>query len=212
MARTPGSNGDRTIAAIRSAAATLIARHGFEAMSMRQLAAEVGVQPAALYRYYPTKEELLYQLMLTHMQSLIAAWDAARPADADPIQRLTAFVDNHIRYHLAERDSTHVSNMELRSLSEPRLGEILKLRSAYEGELRAILADGAGASIFTVEDVRLSGMAIIQMMTGVIVWFRPDRRLSLREVASSYRAMTMRLVGADNREKNRVPAYDEVRA
>ena len=154
MARTPGSNGDRTIAAIRSAAASLIARQGFEAMSMRQLAAEVGVQPAALYRYYPTQDVLPYQLMLTHLQAIIGAGEAARPACADPIQRLTAFVDNHIRYHLSERDSTHVSNMELRSLSEPRLGEILKLRSAYEGELRAILADGAGAGVFTVEDVR----------------------------------------------------------
>ena len=39
-------------------------------------------------------------------------------------------------------------------------------------------------------------MAIIQMMTGVIVWFRPDERLSVGEVTETYLAMTMRLVGA----------------
>ena len=59
---------------------TLIARHGYEAVSMRQLAAEVGVQAAALYRYFPTKEDLLFTLMREHMQELAAAWETARPA------------------------------------------------------------------------------------------------------------------------------------
>ncbi|MBL8582956.1 MAG: TetR family transcriptional regulator, partial [Rhizobiaceae bacterium] len=48
MARTTGSDGEKTLSAIRDSAAALIARHGYEAMSMRQLAADVGVQPAAL--------------------------------------------------------------------------------------------------------------------------------------------------------------------
>ncbi len=55
MARKAGSDGERTEAAVREAAVSLIARLGYEAMSMRQLAAEVGVQAAALYRYFPTK-------------------------------------------------------------------------------------------------------------------------------------------------------------
>ena len=38
MARTTGSDGGRTEAAIRAAAVSLIARHGYEAVSMRQLA------------------------------------------------------------------------------------------------------------------------------------------------------------------------------
>ena len=47
MARTAGSDGERTQAAIREAATALIARHGYEAVSMRQLATQVGVQAAA---------------------------------------------------------------------------------------------------------------------------------------------------------------------
>lgn len=211
MARTPGSNGDKTSAAMREAALELIARHGFEAMSMRQLAGAVGVQPAALYRYYPTKEDLLYALMESHMHALLAAWEAARPPGSDPVERLSAFVGNHVRFHIGERRSTHVNNMELRSLSPERLARILTLRSAYEAELRHILQEGADRGVFIIEDVALTAMAIIQMVTGIIVWFRPDQRLSLHEVASSYHAMTMRLVGAANREKIGVPAHDDVR-
>ncbi len=67
---------------------------------MRQLAAEVGVQAAALYRYFPTKEDLLFTLMREHMQGLSQAWEAAKPADADPAQRLSAYVENHIAFHI----------------------------------------------------------------------------------------------------------------
>ena len=164
MARTAGSDGGRTAAAIREAAVArfgrpgdagqwsgqrgpegggeaavaLIARHGYEAMSMRQLAAEVGVQPAALYRYFPTKEDLLFTLMREHMQALMASWQATRPDAAGPVGLLAAFVDHHIRFHVARRHATHVSNMELRSLSRDRLTQVLRLRTSYEKELRAI--------------------------------------------------------------------------
>jgi AcrR family transcriptional regulator len=197
MARTAGSSGEATQAAIRDAAATLMARHGYEAVSMRQLAAEIGVQAAALYRYFPTKEELLFTLMREHMEGLIKAWDAARPDAADPTTRLAAYVENHIAFHIERRHSTHVSNMELRSLSHDRLTQILRMRTAYEKELRAILRDGAEAGTFSIDDTGLTAMALIQMMTGVIVWFRPGERLSMAEVTATYLSMTMRLVGAN---------------
>ena len=71
-----------------------------------------------------------------------------------------------------------------------------KLRTAYEKELRAILRDGAEPGVFSDRRAGLTAMAMIQMMTGVIVWFRPDERLSVGEVTETYLAMTMRLVGA----------------
>ncbi|WP_442578458.1 TetR/AcrR family transcriptional regulator [Mesorhizobium sp. ASY16-5R] len=213
MARTVGSDGEKTLASIREAAATLIARYGYEAVSMRQLAAEVGVQAAALYRYFPTKEDLLFTLMREHMDGLIASWEAARPDDGAAPEELSAFVANHIGFHVARRHSTHVSNMELRSLSRDNLTQILRLRAAYEKDLRRILRDGVDNGSFQIDDVALTAMAIIQMVTGVIVWFRPDERLSVEEVTRNYLIMTMRLVGAkDIREDYHVRQRAELRA
>jgi AcrR family transcriptional regulator len=208
MARTTGSDGGRTEAAIREAAINLIARFGYEAVSMRRLATEVGVQAAALYRYFPNKEELLFTLMREHMEDLQESWATARPASADPRARLAAFVRNHISFHVLRRHSTHVSNMELRSLSRDNLSHILRLRGGYEKELRQILRDGAGNGAFRIDDVELTAIAIIQMITGVIVWFRPDERLSVEEVAETYLTMTMRLTGAEEiREQEHVYAH-----
>ena len=80
MARTTGSDGEKTEAALRSAAVSLMARHGYEAVSMRMRAGEVGVQAAALYRYFPTKQDLLVTLMREHMDELVAAWHTGAPS------------------------------------------------------------------------------------------------------------------------------------
>ena len=212
MARTAGSDGEKTEAAIREAAAQLIARHGFDAVTMRQLAAAVGVQAAALYRYFPAKEDLLFELMQDHMTGLLAALEAALPSGSDARARLLAFIANHVRFHIERRHQTHVSNMELRSLTRAHLSDILRLRSAYEKELRAILRDGQEEGSFSVDDVALTSMAIIQMITGVIVWFRPDDRLSIDDVTTTYQTMTLRLVGArPPEEKPHVPPQHEIR-
>ena len=212
MARTAGSDGEKTEAAIREAAAQLIARHGFDAVTMRQLAAAVGVQAAALYRYFPAKEDLLFELMQDHMTGLLAALEAALPAGSNARARLLAFIANHVRFHIERRHQTHVSNMELRSLTRAHLSDILRLRGTYEKELRAILRDGQEEGSFSVDDVALTSMAIIQMITGVIVWFRPDDRLSIDDVTTTYQTMTLRLVGArPPEEKPHVPPQHEIR-
>ena len=44
---------------IRDTALELIDRDGLAEMSMRKLAAELGVQASSLYKHYPTKDDVL---------------------------------------------------------------------------------------------------------------------------------------------------------
>ena len=88
MARTTGSRAEITGPLIRDKARRLFARQGYAAVSMRQIAAAVGVQAGALYAYTPDKQALLADLLESHMQELLDAW-SDDPA-ADPLARLNA--------------------------------------------------------------------------------------------------------------------------
>ncbi|MEF9606192.1 helix-turn-helix domain containing protein, partial [Paracoccus sp. PXZ] len=74
MARTQGSRAEITGPLIRDTARSLFARHGYAAVSMRQIAAEVGVQVGTLYIYTADKQALLADLLRVHMEELLAAW------------------------------------------------------------------------------------------------------------------------------------------
>ena len=63
MARKIGSHSEITGPKIKQAALELFARHGFAAVTMRQIAARVGVQAGAIYNYTPDQQALLFDLL-----------------------------------------------------------------------------------------------------------------------------------------------------
>jgi AcrR family transcriptional regulator len=192
MARTQGSHSDITGPRVRDAALRLFAQGGYAAVSMRAIAAEVGVQAGALYNYTPDKQTLLFDLMKGHMSDLLAAFedDAARA----PQDRLQHFVDFHIRFHHARPDAVFIAYMELRNLSPENFVQIEALRRRYEDRLETILRDGVAAGVFTVADTKIATLAVIAMLTGVSTWFRTGGRLSLDQVTAQYWDMVRKSV------------------
>lgn len=193
MARTTGSHSDITGPRIHDAALRLFARHGFAAVSMRRIAADVGVQAGALYNYTPDKQSLLYGLMQRHMQDLLAA-SAARGSDGGAMARLEDFTRHHIRFNLERADAVFISYMELRNLAPENFAAIEDLRRHYEDALEAILRRGIVSGDFVVPDPKIATLAVIAMLTGVGTWYRPDGRLSLAQVETIYWDMVRKSV------------------
>ncbi len=195
MARKTGSHSQITGPRVQQAASRLFARHGFAAVSMRQIASEVGVQAGALYLYTPDKQSLLFDLMQGHMQDLLAAWEAQEKGRG-PLAQLEAFVRFHIGFHLDRPDAVFIAYMELRNLSEENFAVIEGLRKRYEDVLEGILREGQQAGVFAVPDTKLAMMALIAMLTGVNTWYREGGRLSRDKVEAIYWDMARKAVAA----------------
>ena len=193
MARKQGSHATITGPKVYEAARDLIARHGFAAVSMRQIAREVGVQAGALYLYTPDKQTLLFDLMRTHMEELLAS---APPLAGNPLDQLKTFTEFHLRFHLQRLELVFISYMELRNLTPENFQAISAMRKTYENQLEAILIAGVNANVFTIPDTRLATLALIAMLNGVNTWFRAEGRLELGEVEVFYFDMVRRAVGA----------------
>lgn len=199
MARTQGSHSDITGPRVREAALRLFAQHGYAAVSMRQIATEVGVQAGALYNYTPDKQSLLFDLLKAHMDDLITGWDAEAknlPATVDEGKALEAFTRFHIRFNTQRADAVFISYMELRNLTPQNFEQISVLRRRYEADLESILQRGLDAGRFRLSEPRITAMALIGMLTGVNTWYRENGRLSLPEVEALYWTMVRQAVGA----------------
>ncbi len=194
MARTAGSHADITGPRLRQAALHLFARHGYAAVSMRQIAQEVGVQVGALYNYTPDKQSLLADLMKGHMSELLESY-ADRP-DAAPMDRLRHFVEFHLRFHHQRPEAVFIAYMELRNLTPENFAVIEALRRRYEQALETILRDGIDSGVFSVPDARIATRALIAMLTGVTTWFRRDGPLPLQEIERQYWQMVRKAVAA----------------
>lgn len=197
MARVAGSHGETTSKAIRDQSLALFARHGYAAVSMRMIADAVGVQPGALYQYHSNKQQLLVDLMRSHMEALLRAWREQEVASDTPVQALKRFARFHIRYHITRPDDVFISYMELRALERDGFNTIEALRNSYEGALKAILEAGVASGAFKSDDPHVSTMAILAMLTGVNTWYRSGGRLSQQKIEDIYAAMVARSVGCE---------------
>jgi AcrR family transcriptional regulator len=193
MARTTGSHSGITGPKIRTAALELFAKHGFAAVSMRQIASEVGVQAGALYNYTPDKQSLLFDLMQSHMTELLVALPDEDAAP--PLEMLEQFVRFHIAFHHERPEAVFIAYMELRNLTPENFALIEDLRGQYENRLQNILIAGQASGAWTVKDAKIATFAVIAMLTGVNTWFRSEGRLSLSEVQDQYWQMVRSAVG-----------------
>src|SRR5262245_3979028 len=81
---------------ILKVAAGQFADRGFEATTMQQIAAGVGVTAAGLYYYFPSKQILLFEVLEAALERIVDRVKAAVgavPADAPdrPVRELRAF-------------------------------------------------------------------------------------------------------------------------
>jgi AcrR family transcriptional regulator len=86
--------------AIRREALRLFAATGFEATTVEAIAAACDVSPATVYRYYPSKEDIVFagaERDAERLGELVAAQPAGLPAHAALYRALHALADDYLR-------------------------------------------------------------------------------------------------------------------
>lgn len=196
MARTAGSHGPKTMEAIRRAALALIYRKGYEAITLRQLADAVGIQPGSLYNHVRNKQDILFDLVHDHMTTLLAEVEQAVPVGATPLAQLEGFITFHVTYHITRREQVFIANSELRSLEAGNHAVIVGLRKRYEGVLIDILRRGGQDGSLRVDEATIAAYAILSMLTGICSWYQPGGRKSAEQLVTLHRDLILRGVVA----------------
>ena len=86
---------------ITAAASWLLTEKGAEGVSMRRVAAAVGITPMAIYQYFPDRETLLNAIADAAFVELVRRWESAdRPAAADA--RMREMLVDHVDFALGQ--------------------------------------------------------------------------------------------------------------
>lgn len=103
--------------AIVSAVNRLLADKGFDLMTVDEVAADVGIAKASLYKHFPSKEALAAAAMVRLLErTLVVVEQQAARADAKPVQRLEAMVRWALAQQLAgEMPTVPSQNSSLRA-------------------------------------------------------------------------------------------------
>jgi AcrR family transcriptional regulator len=127
---------------ILAAAAELMARDGFHAVSMEDIGAAVGITASAIYRHYDSKTAVLVAMfdqvidrLLTEGQQL-----AADPG-TDPRQALIRLIEGQIDFAVVDRDVALVYFREIANLPEADRRSLRRKQRLYLEEWVHLLTE-----------------------------------------------------------------------
>lgn len=197
--RTPSSAppGEDARKRLEAAALESFAHTGFHGTTTRDIAAEAGMSPAALYVHYKSKEETLYGIARAgHERILRIVLDAIVSAD-DPVRQLSAFMRAFVLHHLHRTTEARVLNYELHALSLEHLAEVSELRRDLQHHVREMLERGMEAGVFHTSNARMSTVALLSLGIDLSRWYHQDGEWSPDEVADHYCEVALRIAGVD---------------
>lgn len=116
--------------AILQSACRLLGVKAFDAMTMDDVAAEVGIAKASLYKHFCSKEELCAAAMAQLLQD-VKAYLCQLPADMPPVERLQSLV----RWTLQRFMSQEMPLMPSRNST---LRTVLQANEAYQATLATV--------------------------------------------------------------------------
>jgi AcrR family transcriptional regulator len=183
-----GREGLGTRQAIYEAALDAFAENGYAGASLRDIARRVGIEVASLYNHIDSKEELLFRIIETTSDEIVAelraAVDAAPPDD--PCQRLIHATARNVTYHAGHPRNSFVGNVELRSLTPEHYIEAIRFRHEVE-ELFIELAQECIDAGFLPPDAHAKVVAyhLLALGTTVPAWFDKSGPLTPDDIAAS---------------------------
>jgi AcrR family transcriptional regulator len=172
---------------VHEAARAHFSTRGYEAASMREIAADAGINIATLYFYCSTKEQLLFDVLVNSQQQLAEGLrERIEAAGESWTSRLAAAIVLHIKICAEQAFPTTINRVDMQRLTPEHRAEYMAMRDAYEQELRALVRGGIEAGEFRPVDPKLTTFAILGIGLTVGRWYRPDGPLTPEQIAEQY--------------------------
>lgn len=181
---------------ILDAALRAFYEHGYHGTTTRELAQLSGLSVPGVYHYYPSKQDILVDLMAVVIDELLTrSRMALDSAEADPRSQFDALVESMLRFHMFRRRGAMVSTAELRSLEPENRVRYVALRDEQQRMLDKVVLAGVEQGQFVTAFPADASRAIASLCVGVASWYRPDGGLTVEELLERNLAIARAIVG-----------------
>lgn len=183
MARTQAADYDERKQQIVETAAALFAERGFNGASVADIAQRGKISKSLIYHYYESKEDILYDVMISHVRALDAAAREAVTGDAPPDRKLRELTHRFMALYVGAADRHKVLLNDLGRLPKVRRAEIVAVQRGLIEIVLKLLVEIEPA----LKRKSGAGFAAAMLFFGTInwthTWFNPRGPVSAGALA-----------------------------
>ncbi|MBX9606309.1 MAG: TetR/AcrR family transcriptional regulator [Gammaproteobacteria bacterium] len=183
--------------AMIAVALELFARRHFAAVTIKQIAGELGVNTALLYYYFESKEDLLRATIEHTVQRAFAHFDMLRACDDDPAEIIADWLASHVDLSEPIQKLVKIS-LDYRSsdIDSPAIERAI--RRFYDGERRMLMEcieSGIAAGRFQAVDAAQVSQFVSTYLDGLMVRAMVQPRFDLKKAMAQFSQMLWRELG-----------------
>jgi len=164
-------------------AVALFAQRGYRAVSLGDVAANLGYTKSVIYYYFKSKSEMLarifdqcYDLYLNGIADIVKM-------SLDPREKLKRAITQHALNVMDRPDWNAIYWREENELSEEYQKLILAKKHEYDSIVESIYTEGVKKKQFEKLPAGVAVKAILGMCNSVHIWYKPTGALSPKEIA-----------------------------
>lgn len=177
---------------IVEAAVRLFKSKGYGITSVNNIADELGCTKAALYYYFNSKEDILYEIFCQSMSAAETRFAQLMSLQMPVEERLRKIIYNQIMATVDAMPQISIFFTERANLNPAYQEEINLRRRKYEENVAEVFQEGIRAGVLKEIDVLPTVYGIIGMCNWLYHWYKPDGRLKPEELAELYADMILK--------------------
>src|SRR2546429_7918119 len=178
--------GNLRIDQVLESATRLFTEKGYEAASVRDLAAELEIRPSSLYHHFPGKQHILFAICMRMQTDFNAEVIPELLASRPPDEAIASAVRRHVLFGQRRKGEVVVNIRERRSLPAEQLAQVNGLRREYRDTMARGIDAGCRQGSFRGGDPKLATMAIVDMINGPPLLFQTSGAPDLERGAELY--------------------------
>ncbi len=161
---------DFRVREILEAARRVVARNGFQGVTIDRVAEEAKIAKGTVYLYFHTKEELLKAAVEQGMVNFTSQIRAEVAEVSQPLEKLCRLVEAALELSDSQRDFFKTLLLERNFLaaapSHPEAAQMLDLYLSYIQFIASVIQEGVDAGVLRSHDVEVSAFALNEAMRG----------------------------------------------
>ncbi len=178
-ANNTASKSAQTRRRILDAAAHVLSAKGYAGLRLNDVAAQAELQAPAIYYYYPSRDDLIEEVMwagIADMREHVVTVLDALPDDVGALDRLLAAVEAHLRHELEISDYTTAAIRNAGQVPQAiRKRQILE-EQRYGEVWRRLINDMARSGALRADlDLYLAQMLVLGALNWAVEWWDPRR-------------------------------------
>lgn len=169
----------------------VFARHvadlGYDEVSLRMVAEELGISKGTIVHHYQSKDRLLEEVHREYMQRRLAEAHVILEQIEGPAEQVVALISQLLIAQRDDRAATVAFAREFVRFSSLKvMHDVRAMRAEYTAIIRNVIANGIEQGVFRPSSPDLVTLQIFGMCNWTWTWLRPDVPWQIIEIVDTW--------------------------